>query len=233
MSRTSRLVTWRPWLMALPVGALAGVLAGGVTQEFQERREVDDQGRRAALLNTTAEVGPPGDTVRALIDQETSVPVHPDLAEQVDPDDLERARSILEETGRPLHLGHLPAPVGIYDGFNAEAAAAQWVDSVGEDGHYVLLLDSGRALVESPGVEREYLAASAQGQPGPALVRIAEEMATWSVEPIPDREPDHGWDDWGGTEGGVLLGMMAAGFVVAPAFLVLRYFVGRSRQVRQ
>lgn len=219
------------WPIGAVIGILAGVGAAGATQSWQESREAQDVAARAAAFHREEAVPPPGDAVRALLEQDGRVVIDPLLANRVPPEDLARAEEVLAQSQVPAHLAYLSYPDSGEVGYTVSGAPAQWMEGVGQDGHYLVLYDNGSARALGRGFEPEAVMTRTEGQPGPALVRVAEEMAQWeavpaSSEPDPPNESDY----WGGVGGGLVAAALA-GFIVVPVFLVLRALVGSRRKV--
>lgn len=218
------------WVIGAVVGVAVGSGAAVVVQDWQEDREAADIERRAEVFGQVDEVPPPGDAVRALVEQDALVAVDPLLAERIPEDDRARAEEILAASPVPARIAYLRYP-GVNDGYTNTGGAAQWRAAVGEEGHYVILWDNGNTEAGAVGLEDEFVGTRTDGQPGPALVRLAEEMATWEVEPLatePDEPSD--FDYWGGTGGGIAAAGLMGAIGVAPAFLLLRWFVGSRRR---
>lgn len=223
---------WRAsgWVIGAVVGLGVALGSGVAVQQAQEDREDRDiDSRLAAFERVGKDVPAPVDAVRALLDQPGPVVVDPLVADRVSPEDLARAEALVRAGDVPSHLAYLSAPLP-HAGYSASGALAQWAAAVGATGHYVILFDNGTAGVGSLGLEEEYLGSvQVKGQPGPALVRIAEEMTTWEAE---ERvvQPPSDEDDWGGISGGVVGLLFAGGLLVVPAFLILRHFLTQRRK---
>ncbi|GAA1936754.1 hypothetical protein [Nocardioides hwasunensis] len=224
-----------PPLVAWSVGAVIGIAAGtGLAlsvQDWQEEREAADVQRRAEVFGQVDDVPAPVDAVRDLLDQDTLVAVDPLLADRVPEDDLQRAEEVLSGSRVPARIAYLDYPDGNEVGYTPSGAAAQWRAAVGQEGHYVVLWSNGGTDSDAVGLEPHYLDARSQGQPGPALVRIAEEMATWEAEPLPTEpaEPSD-FDYWGGVGGGLAAAALMGALGIAPLFLLLRWYVGSRRR---
>ncbi|QCC76675.1 hypothetical protein [Nocardioides daphniae] len=107
---------------------------------------------------------------------------------------------------------------------------AMWAGAVGEPGHYVAIFDDGTDEVYSIGHEDPFLAdVDTKGQPGPALVRLAEAATAWEAEPR-TITPVAEQDDWGGVGGGIGFAFLVGCFVVLPLFWVLRIVVGVRKE---
>lgn len=219
------------WLIGAVVGVAVGSGAAVVVQDWQEDREAADVARRAELFGRQDVVPPPGDAVRALVEQDTFVAVDPLLADRLPEEDRARAEEILAGSSVPARIAYLSYPDSSDAGYTTGGAAAQWRETVGEEGHYVVLWDTGSTEVGAVGLEDHYVDTRTEGQPGPALVRLAEEMATWEAEPLPT-EPaaPNDFDYWGGTGGGIAAGALMGAFGVVPLFLLLRWYVGSRRR---
>lgn len=226
--RPSRAVGWS---VGTVIGVVAGVLLGTATQDWQESREARDVERRAEVFGRADEVPPPGDAVRALLAQDSRVVVDPLLADRLPADDVRRAEAILEGAAVPARIAYLAHPDGSHDGYTTGGAPVQWSTGVGETGHYVVLWDNGSSESVAVGLEPPYVEARTDGQPGPALVRVAAEMAAWEAEPLPT-EPDEPseFDYWGGVPGGLGAAALFGTFVVLPLFALLRWYVGSRRR---
>ncbi len=219
------------WGVGAVVGLVAGVLLGTVTQGWQESREARDVERRAEVFGRADEVPPPGDAVRALLAEDSRVAVDPLLADRLPADDVRRAEAILEDAAVPARIAYLTYPETSHVGYTTGGAAVQWSTGVGETGHYVVLWDNGSSESVAVGLEPPYVESRTDGQPGPALVRIAAEMAAWEAEPLPT-EPDApgDFDYWGGVLGGLGAAALLGTFVVLPLFALLRWYVGSRRR---
>lgn len=226
--RPSRAVGWS---VGAVIGVVAGVLLGMVTQDWQESREARDVERRAEVFGRDDEVPPPGDAVRALIAQDSRVVVDPLLADRLPTDDVRRAEAILEDAAVPARIAYLTRPETSHEGYTTGGAAVQWSTGVGETGHYVVLWDNGSSESVAVGLEPPYVEARTDGQPGPALVRVAAEMAAWEAEPLPTEPDEPGeFDYWGGVLGGLGAAALFGTFVVLPLFALLRWYVGSRRR---
>lgn len=219
------------WTAGAVAGAVVGVLLATTLQDWQETREARDVERRAEVFGRTDEVPAPGDAVRALLAQDSRVAIDPLLAERLPDDDVSRAEAILADASVPARIAYLTYPETSDEGYTTSGAAAQWSTSVGEEGHYVVLWDNGRTESVAVGVEPHYVDARTDGQPGPALVRVAAEMAAWEAEALPTApaEPNHS-DYWGGVGGGIAAAALFGGFIVLPLFALLRWYVGSRRR---
>lgn len=222
---------WRTagWWIGAVVGIVVGSSLAFVVQDWQEAREATDVQRRAEAFGRQDVVPEPGDAVRALVEQDSLVAVDPVLADRVPEADRLRAEEILAGSPVPARIAYLLYP-SVYDGYTTTGGAAQWREAVGEEGHYVVLWDNGFTDAGAVGLEDEFVDARTKGQPGPALVRIAEEMATWEAEALPT-EPDapNDFDYWGGTGGGIMAAILMGVVGVLPLFLLLRWYVGSRR----
>lgn len=237
-SRQRRPARERWFWVSVPIGLAVGLASGLGLWNWQLDREQDDLAERARLLQTgPSEVDappPPGEELRALIAQDGPVVIDEAVADQISDEQLARAREILTVSGKPLHLAFMRKPDYMYDGYTTEGALATWAHDVGEDGHYVVLWTGGRADVHSVGFDEEYLWEEAEGQPGPALVRVAEVMAEFSLDDEEDDEPTVTRDDrdyWGGAGGGVGIAFLLVFFVLLPAYAGL-FALARRRAPR-
>ncbi|WP_210648932.1 hypothetical protein [Nocardioides sp. SYSU D00065] len=219
------------WVIGAVTGVVVGTLLALVTQDWQESREAADVARRAAAFEHRDVVPEPGDAVRALVEQDSRLAIDPLLADRVPVADRRRAEALLDGSPVPARIAYLTYPETQDEGYTSSGAAAQWRTAVGEEGHYVVLWDSGHTESGAFGLEEHYVESRTEGQPGPALVRLAEEMAEWEAEPLPTRpEPVHDYDSWGGIGGGLAAGALMGLFGVVPVFLLLRWFVGTRRR---
>lgn len=226
--RSRRIVGWS---VGAVVGVVAGVLLGTATQGWQESREAADVERRAEVFGRADEVPPPGDAVRALLAQDSRVVVDPLLVDRLPEDDVRRAEAILADSPVPARIAYLAHPDASHAGYTTSGAAVQWSTGVGEEGHYVVLWDNGGSESAAVGLEPPYVQARTDGQPGPALVRIAAEMAAWEAEPLPTEPDEPGdFDYWGGAAGGIGAAALFGTFVVLPLFALLRWYVGSRRR---
>ncbi|MCY7400549.1 MAG: hypothetical protein LH477_06275 [Nocardioides sp.] len=219
------------WVIGAVVGIVTGTVLAVAVQGWQESREDADVASRAEVFGRQDVVPPPGDAVRALVAQDTRVAVDPLLADRLPEEDRARAEEILAGSPVPARIAYLSYPDSNEVGYTTTGAAAQWQTAVGEEGHYVVLWDNGSTQVCAVGLEAPYVDTRTQGQPGPALVRLAEEMTTWEAEPLatePDAPSDS--DYWGGTGGGIAAGGLMGAFGVVPLFLLLRWYVGTRRR---
>lgn len=220
-----------PWAVGAVVGAVTGTLVASGTQGWQESREAADVALRADAFHREDVVPPPGETVRALLAQDSRVVVDPLLADRLPEDDVERAEAILADATVPARIAYLRDPRSSDEGYTTSGAATQWSTGVGEEGHYVVLLDDGRTESVAVGLEEHYVDARTQGQPGPALVRLAAQMAAWEAQPLPtEPDPPGDFDYWDGVGGGLSAAALLGAFVVVPVFLLLRLYVGSRRR---
>ena len=219
------------WVVGAVVGVVAGTALAFATQGWQESREAADLERRHAADRYVDDVPPPGDAIRELLDQDTLVAVDPLLADRVSADDLQRVEEILAGSPVPARIAYLSYPDRNEVGYTASGAGPQWWTNAGEEGHYVVLWDTGSTDVGAVGLEPEYLVDRTKGQPGPALQRIAGEMVTWEAVPLDD-EPyvPNDFDYWSGIGGGLTAAALMGGFLVVPLFLLLRWYVGTRRR---
>lgn len=219
------------WVVGAAVGLVAGAVVSISVQDRQERREASEMERLAEAVGQVERVPPPGDAVRALVEQDTHVALDPLLADLIPADDVKRAEEILVGSPVPARIAFLSRPDLSEVGYTTSGAAAQWRTSVGEEGHYVVLFDNGYTESGAVGLEDPSVDTRTKGQPGPALVRLAEEMATWEAEPL-STEPyqPSDFDYWGGIGGGLAAGGLMGVFGVVPVFLLLRWFVGTRRR---
>lgn len=219
------------WVIGAVAGVVAGIALGFAAQDWQEAREAVDVERRAEVFGRTDEVPPPGDAVRALLEQDSRVAIDPLLADRLPAEDVRRAEAILEDAAVPARIAYLTRPETSDEGYTSSGAPVQWSTEVGEEGHYVVLWDTGRTDAVAVGLEPPYVQARTEGQPGPALVRLAAEMSAWEAQPLPS-EPDEpsDVDHWGGAGGGVAAALLLGTFVVLPLFALLRWYVGSRRR---
>ncbi|NYE35306.1 hypothetical protein F4692_000410 [Nocardioides cavernae] len=219
------------WAAGVAVGAVVGVLLATTTQDWQEEREARDVERRAEVFGRTDEVPAPGDAVRSLLAQDSLVAIDPLLADRLPEDDVRRAEAILAESPVPARIAYLTYPDTTDDGYTTSGAAAQWSTGVGEEGHYVVLWDNGNRESVAVGLETHYVETRTDGQPGPALIRVAAEMAAWEAEALPTApaEPNDS-DYWGGVGGGIAAAGLFGTFIVLPLFALLRWYVGSRRR---
>lgn len=216
------------------IGAVAGIASVLVTapfvQEAQEEREAREWDRRVEVFERPEEFPPPVDVVRELLEQDGRVVVAERLAARVDDESVARAEELLESTAVPVRIAYLPAPE-LESGYTASGAVAMWAGAVGEPGHYVGLFDDGTDEIYSIDHEDPYPDVETKGQPGPAILRMAQSAATWEVEPA-RVTPVSEYSDWGDTDEGVMMGLVLVCFVVLPLFAGLRFAVGRLRTRR-
>lgn len=224
---------WRAagWMIGTVVGIAAGSALAVATQGWQESREASDIDRRAEMFGREDVVPPPVDAIRSLIEQDSLVAVDPLLSDRVPQADRERAEEILARSRVPARIAYLAYPEGVDVGYTPTGAAAMWQNAVGEEGHYVVLFDHGLTETGAIGLEDHYVATQTKGQPGLALVRLAEEMSTWQAEPLPTVPDEPSSDDyWGGIGGGIGAAALFGALVVVPLFFLLRWFVGSRRR---
>lgn len=219
------------WFVAPVVGLAAGAVVVLPVQDWQESREASDIERRAAAFGHEDDVPPPGDAIRSLVEQDTRLAVDPLLADRITEEERQTVEEVLAASPVPARIAYLSYPDTSDAGYTANGALPQWSTAVGEEGHYVVLWDSGFHDSGALGLEPHYLDDRTQGQPGPALERIAAEMATWVAEPLPTEptEPNDS-DYWGGVGGGIAAGALMGAFGVVPVFLLLRWYVGSRRR---
>lgn len=232
MSRSS--LRRNGWWVAGAAGAVVAVATGLGVQNHQENRQSEDLAALDASIIGDSDIPPPGDTVRDLIAQDGPLFVHPELVDDLSPGHVERARQVLEAADQsPVRMvGYLPRPEGLDTGYTARGALHQWMDAIDEEGHYVLVFEGGATQIGSIGLDREYLSSEAsRGQPGPALERVAEEVAEWTTSPAIDRRErvQRQSDYWGGFWGGLAAGGMIATVTVLPLYGVLWFLVRRRR----
>lgn len=219
------------WAIGAVVGIAAGIAIGLGTQSWQESREASDIAARAAVFAHQDDVPGPVDTVQDLLDQETRVVVDPMLADRLPAEDLSRAEEVLAGARVSARIAYLAYPDTNEVGYTTSGVGPQWWTGVGETGHYVVLWDNGNTVTGAVGLDEPYVESRTEGQPGPALVRLAQEMATWEADPLPtEPAPPDDFDEWGGPWGGLGFALLIGGLVVLPAFLVLRWWVGTRRQ---
>ncbi|MBC2932988.1 hypothetical protein [Nocardioides sp. zg-1228] len=219
------------WAIGALVGVVAGTALGLWTQSWQESREEDDIALRAEVFGRQDVVPGPVDTVQELLRQESRVAVDPMLSGRIPPDDLAEAEAVLAGSRVPARIAYLPYPDTNDVGYTASGVGPQWWTAVGEEGHYVVLWDTGSTDPGAVGLEEHYVESRTKGQPGPALVRLAEEMATWEAQPLPtEPAPPSDFDYWGGLWGGLGAAVLFGAFGVLPAFGVLRWWVGTRRR---
>lgn len=223
------------WWVGGAVGAVVAVAAGLGAHSYQER------GQEAALagLDTSlvgeSDVPPPVDTVRDLLALTGPVVVHPELVDDVDPARLRRASEVLERTGEsPVRrVAYVPHPDGLNAGYTNSGALVQWMESLGEEGHYVMVFEGGATQVGAIGLEEEFLSTDGTGQPGAALLRVATEVAQWPTEPAEEDDPQARWlepdEEFGGLWGGMAAGGLISLVTVVPIFAAVRFLAGRRR----
>lgn len=224
---------WRAggWVIGAVVGIGAGVGAAAVTQAWQESREASDLERRAEVFERRDVVPAPVDAVRDLLEQDSLVAVDPLLADRVPAADAARAEAILAGSSVPARIAYLTHPDGVEAGYTPSGAGGMWAAAVGEQGHYVVLWQSGFHESTALGLEDHYVSTRTKGQPGPALVRLAEEMVTWEAEPLALKTDDLDQEDyWGGVGGGFMAAVLFAGLGVLPLFFLLRWYVASRRR---
>jgi hypothetical protein len=224
---------WRAggWVIGAVVGIAVGFGLAVATQDWQEAREASDIERRAEMFGREDVVPPPVDAVRSLIEQDGLVAVDPLMVDRVPEADRQRAEEILARSPVPARIAYVAYPDSSDVGYTTTGAAAMWQAAIGEEGFYVVLFDNGLTETGALGLEDHYVSTQTKGQPGPALVRLAEEMVTWEAEPLPTAaEAPHDNDYWGGIGGGIGAAVLFGALGVVPAFLLLRWYVGSRRR---
>lgn len=211
------------WIATWTAAVLAGLAVMAAVVVWQDHAQERDQERtlaeRIAADRYTDKVPDPVDLVREIsADPKQRVVVAPELADRIDPADLAAARAALADAEVPGWLAYLPYPSSDR-GYTNTGLVAQWMEAVGADGHYLVLWDQmGSVTNAARGMDEEYLEAETKGQPGPALVRIAEEMAHWpdtpsDAETVPTPPSD---SYYGGRVGGTVAGLLFAALTVGP-----------------
>lgn len=230
---SSRQPWWRRhgWVIGAAAGLAVAVPTGVATQEFQESREAADMQRRVAAFEAPPEeVPPPGDGLRELLEQDTRLVVDPTLQDQLTPEQRATIEDALTRAEVPTRLAYLTADQRVDDGYTTTGAVRMWSHGVGETGHYAVLFSDGRTDIDAVGLEVPLTHLEGDGQPGPSLLRMAEQLEQLPAEELPTHaDPASDDDYWGGVRGGVGLLVLAGGFGVVPAFLALRWWV-RSRR---
>ncbi len=228
MTRSKKTPTNRPrssvtrwllaWTAALLVGGVTATALTGWMDDRQERIERRTLAERIAYDQHRDVVPEPIDLVRKIATDRALVVVAPELADQVSSTDLAAARAALTDAEVPGRLAYLPYPE-TDSGYTTSGLPLQWMEAIGTDGHYVVLWNrSGLTESTGRGMADEYLSTETKGQPGKALVRIAEEMATWPQEPAEgDTPPSRSTNSyWGGRGGGIAAGLLFGGLTVVP-----------------
>ena len=224
------------WWIGTAVGVVvAGVVALGA-QDWQEEREAADLAAVDASMVGSGDVPPPADVIRDILEQDGPLVVHPDLVSSIDAESLAEAKRILADADQsPVRrVAYVPRADGLEAGYTHTGALGQWMHAIGEDGHYVMVFEGGQSQSDALGVDPEYLGSTSKGQPGPALVRVASEVAEWPTYPVDDRrdEVTNSSDYWGGVGGGVTAGVLIASVTVVPAWGLL-YWALWARGRRQ
>lgn len=228
MNLSREFVREQGWWFGAIGGLVLAVVVGIGTYAYQEGREARD---RASLgVGATEDAPPPVDMVRELLAEEGQIVVHPELVDRIEPEYLERARELLAAApSEPARrIAYVPRPAELHTGYTRAGALGQWMHDIGEEGHYVMIFDDGSAEVQAIGMRGEFLSDGAKGQPGPVLVRVAEQVAEWESEPEWATAGGSG-DEFEAFLGGVMAGLMIGLVTVVPLFLALRWFVGRRR----
>lgn len=219
------------WAVGAVIGIVVGIAVALSVQGWQESREASDIERRADAFVQEDVVPAPVDAIRELLAQDSRVVVDPLLEGQVSAEDRQRAEELLAASPVPARIAYLSYPDDIDAGYTANGAGPQWWTGVGEEGHYVVLWDNGTTAVGAVGIEPDHLMDRTTGQPGPALERIAEEMATWEAVTLPTEPDEPGdFDYWSGVGGGLAATLLFGGLGVVPVFLLLRWYVGTRRR---
>lgn len=176
----------RPWPARLrwPLGLLVGLCLGGTAWWVGG---LGDEGYRYEDKKQTA-MPAPGEILReVLARKDERVVVSRELTSLVAPADLARARRILEAAEVPAWIFLIPQDDPMDGSYTQHGAAEVLGANVthGKPGYVVTLYPDGQNVVsEQGGVEGALVEST--GRPGPALVRMAEEIATWSAEPEQD-----------------------------------------------
>lgn len=152
---------------------------------------ISDQAARndeSSYYGKTRSIPEPGELLRKVIAQKDQrVVVAEEVTLPVDPADLAEARRILAAAGTEVYLFMIPdaADGDLYTQHGAaEVLGAQVLG--GKPGWVVSYFpDGGTVISEQGGAPSQYLGSS-DGQPGPNLVRMATEMATWTLEETDD-----------------------------------------------
>lgn len=219
------------WIAGAVIGILAGSLLGWATQSWQQSREDSDVARRAEAFGGVEVVPGPVDAVRDLLEQDSLLVLDPQLAGRVPDADRQRAEEILAGSPVPARIAYLTYPSTLDAGYTPAGAAAMWRTAVGEVGHYVVLWDTGFYDSGAIGLEDASVTTRTEGQPGPALVRLAEEMTTSEAVPLPTQPDEPGDSDyWGGIGGGLAAALLLGALIVVPLFFLLRWYVGSRRR---
>lgn len=127
----------------------------------------------------------PGELLRGVIARaDERVVVAPEVPVPVDPKSLAEARRILSEADTELYLFVLPEAnqggASLYTHHGAaEILGAEVLG--GKPGWVVTYYPDGSTVVSEQGNAPGQYLSDTDGQPGPALVRIATEMASWSL----------------------------------------------------
>lgn len=225
------------WWLASAVGVVVAVAAGLGAHAYQEQREESDLASLdSSLVGDGADVPPPVDTVRDLLAEEGPLVVHPELTDSVDASQLRRARTVLERAGEtPVRrMAYVPRPDGLNAGYTESGALEQWMEAIGEEGHYVMLFEGGSTRAGAIGLTEQYLGIDGTGQPGAALLRVATEVAKWPTESVAEDDPraqrPEVEDEFGGLWGGLAAGALISLVTVLPIFVAVRFLVRRRNE---
>lgn len=176
----------RPWQARLrwPLALVVGLCFGGTAWWLGG---LGDAGYGDENKKQTA-MPAPGEILREVLDrQDERVVVSRELTSLVTPADLATAQSILKAADVPAWIFLIPQddPMdGSYTQYGAAEVLGTHVAD-GKPGYVVTLYPDGQSVVsEQGGVDGNSLEST--GRPGPALIRMAEEIATWSAEPEED-----------------------------------------------
>lgn len=167
-----------------PLAFLAALLLAGATWWIGGTGE-DPYDRENTKQTAMPE---PGEILReVLARRDERVVVSEELADTVAPADLEAAQALLATAQAPTWIFLIPEADPM-DGSYTEHGAAEVLGHEvlgGDPGYVVTLFPDGQSVVSEQGdVSGEYL--DSTGRSGPAMVRMAETMASWSTEPEDD-----------------------------------------------
>lgn len=168
----------RAWPLAL-AAALLGAVGVWVISDQRARNDPDSYYGKA---NPRPE---PGELLReVLARKDERLVVAREVSVPIDPTDLAEARRLLTDSGLPVYLYVIPEANLGSDSLYTHHGAAEILGAEtlgGSTGWVVTYYPDGSTVVSEQGdAPHQYLSAT-DGQPGPALVRIATEMASWSL----------------------------------------------------
>jgi hypothetical protein len=204
--------------VAVVLGVLGATLPGHVPA-VGPQPGFEEQNIAAARAST------PGDRVEeaAAGVQRTGFYIAPELRGQLTASETSRIEQALAGAEVPAFLVWWKPTADA--GYNTEYAALDQLRArVGVDGFYAVVAGTRSVLVGTVGYDDVFIDASPQGRPGPALLRIAEDLAAQrAARPAPPGERS---DYWGGPGGGLAAGLLMVGLGYAVVLLAI-WITGR------